>query len=226
MATCLGKSCSFDLPRLSFVNCCQFMYLVVSLLVLRAGCGISLYRFLIIAYPFTLSDSKYFTALDMKSGYHQVQVAEEHKGRTAFTAGTLVFDEFKRLPFGLYNAPATYQRLMEQCLGDMNMKICCIYLDDLIIFSDTLEQHLDRFSKVLNILRECNLKLNPKKCKFLQRKNKIRWPYSLISGVGIEADPGKIEKVRNWPTQKTADEMRQFILFAGYIGDLLKVSPR
>ena len=57
MATCLGKSCSFGLPRVPFVNCCQFMYLVVSLLVLRAGCGIWLYRFLIIAYPFTLDSS-------------------------------------------------------------------------------------------------------------------------------------------------------------------------
>ena len=95
----------------------------------------------------TLAGLKYFTVLDMKSGYHQVELLEEHKCRTAFTVGPLGFWEFNRLPFGLNNAPATYQRLMEQCLGDLNMKICAIYLDDLIIFSNTLEEHLDRLDK-------------------------------------------------------------------------------
>ena len=107
----------------------------------------------------TLSGSKYFTLLDMKSGYHQVEVLEEHKSRTAFTVGSLCFWEFNRLPFGLSNAPATYQRLMEMCLGDYNTKICAIYLDDLIIFSSTLEEHLDRLDKVLTRLKECNHKL-------------------------------------------------------------------
>ena len=73
-----------------------------------------------------LAGSKYFTVLDMKSGYHQVEVFEEHKCRTAFTVGPLGFWEFNRLPFGLNNAPATYQRLMEQCLCDPNIKICAI----------------------------------------------------------------------------------------------------
>lgn len=87
----------------------------------------------------TLSGSKYFTVLDMKSGYHQVEVLEEHKCQTAFTVGPLGFWEFNRLPFGLNNAPETYQRLMEQCLCDYNMKICAIYLDDLIIFQILLK---------------------------------------------------------------------------------------
>lgn len=82
----------------------------------------------------TLSGSTFFTVLDMKSGYHQVDVLEEHNCRTAFTVGPLGFWEFNCLPFALNNAPVTYQRLMGQCLGDLNMKICCIYLDDLIIF--------------------------------------------------------------------------------------------
>ena len=103
--------------------------------------------------PDTLSGSKYFTVLDMKSGYHQVELLEEHKCRSAFTVGPLEFWEFICLPFGLCNAPASYQRLMEQCLGDLNMKICCIYLDDLIIFSDTLEEHLERLNTVLNRLK-------------------------------------------------------------------------
>ena len=81
-----------------------------------------------------LAGSAYFSVLDMKSGYHQVEIAEEHKQRTAFTVGPLGFFEYNRLPFGLSNAPATYQRLMEDCLGELNHRICQIYLDDIIIF--------------------------------------------------------------------------------------------
>ena len=90
----------------------------------------------------TLSGSNYFSVLDMKSCYHQVEVLEEHKSRTAFTVGPVCFWEFNRLPFGLSNTQAKYQRLMKMCLEDYNMKICAIYLNDLIIFSSTLEGHL------------------------------------------------------------------------------------
>lgn len=168
----------------------------------------------------TLAGSKYFTVLDMKSGYHQVELLEEHKCRTAFTVGPLGFWEFNRLPFGLNNAPATYQRLMEQCLGDLNMKICAIYLDDLIIFSSTLEEHLDRLDQVLTRLRECNLKLSPKKCKFLQTK--VKYVGHIVSENGVEADPDKIEKVKNWPTPQNAEEVRQFTSFAGYYRRFVK----
>ena len=168
----------------------------------------------------TLAGSKYFSVLDMKSGYHQVEVLKEHKCRTAFTVGPLGFWEFNRLPFGLSNAPATYQRLIEQCLGDLNMKICAIYLDDLIIFSSTLEEHLERLDIVLRRLKECNLKLNLKKCKFLQTK--VKYVGHIVSENGVEADPEKIEKIRNWPTPKNAEEVRQFTSFAGYYRRFVK----
>ena len=77
--------------------------------------------------------------LDMKSGYHQIEIAEEHKERTTFTVGPLGFYEFNKMSFGLANAPATYQRLQEQCLGDLHLKICFIY--DLIIFSSSFQEH-------------------------------------------------------------------------------------
>ena len=168
----------------------------------------------------TLSGSKYYTVLDMKSGYHQVEVLEEHKCRTAFTVGPLGFWEFNRLPFGLNNAPATYQRLMEQCLGDLNMKICAIYLDDLIIFSNTMEEHLERLDKVLQRLKDCNLKLNPKKCKFLQTK--VKYVGHIVSENGVEADPEKLEKIRNWPIPKTSEEIHKFTSFAGYYRRFVK----
>lgn len=148
----------------------------------------------------TSSGSAFFTVLDMKSGYHQAEVLEEHKCRTAFTVGPLGFWESNRLLFGLNNAPATYQRLMEQCLGDLNMKIYCIYLDDHSIFSSSLVEHLERLDRVLKRLKECNLKLNPKKCKFLQ--GKVKYVGHIVSENGVEADPEKIDKIVFWPTPK------------------------
>lgn len=105
-----------------------------------------------------LSGNKYLSVLDMKSGYHQVEMEETHKERTAFAVGPLGFFECNRMPFGLSNAPATYQRLMEECLGDLHLRICLIYLHYLIIFSNTYEEHLHRLEQVLQRLLECNLK--------------------------------------------------------------------
>lgn len=129
----------------------------------------------------------------MKSGYHQVEVFEEHKCRTAFTVGPLGFWEFNRLPFGLNNAPATYQRLMEQCLGDLNMKICAIYLDDLIIFSNSLEQHLEILDKVLNRLKECNLSLMPRNVNSC--KPKYNMLVILYLRVALKQTPKNLTKV-------------------------------
>ena len=97
-----------------------------------------------------LSGAKWFSALDLKSGYWQVPLAEEDKCKTAFTIGPLGFWEYECMPFGLTNAPAIFQRLMEDCMGDLHLKFCLLYLDDVIIFSRTYEEHLDRlFSRNL-----------------------------------------------------------------------------
>ena len=161
-----------------------------------------------------LSGKKYFSVLDMKSGYHQVEILEEHKERTAFTVGPLGFYEFNRLPFGLSNSPATYQRLMENCLGDLHLNICFIFLDDLIIFSKTYEEHLDRLQLVFEKLRESGLKLSPKKCNLFMQK--VKYVGHIVSEEGIETDPEKVQKVLNWPTPHTPEEIRKFIGFIGY----------
>jgi transposase InsO family protein len=167
-----------------------------------------------------LGGSKYFTVLDMKSGYYQVELDENHKQYTAFTVGPLGFYEYERMPFGLSNAPATYQRLMEECLGDLHLKICVIFLDDLIIFSNTFEEHLERLEQVFKRLEESGLKLAPQKCKFF--KEKVTYVGHVVSKEGVEADPGKIEKVQNWPTPSNPEEVRQFLGFAGYYRKFVK----
>lgn len=161
-----------------------------------------------------LHGAKYFSTIDMKSGYHQVELEELHKERTAFTVGPLGFFEFNKLPFGLSNAPATYQRLMEECLGDFNMKICVIYLDDLIIFSDTYEQHLERLHLILQRLKECGIKLSSEKCFFIQRK--VKFLGHVVGENGIETDPEKVEKIKNYPIPANPDELRSFLAFCGY----------
>nr|KAG5695429.1 hypothetical protein BaRGS_033554 [Batillaria attramentaria] len=156
-----------------------------------------------------LSGSHYFSVLDMKSGYYQVEIEEEHKERTAFTVGPLGFYEYNRLPFGLTNSPATYQRLMEDILGDFHMKICLIYLDDIIIFARTYEEHKERLQKVFQRLREAGLKLAPKKCHLC--KEKVVYVGHTVSAQGIGTDPAKTEVIRDWPTPSTPEEVRRFL---------------
>ena len=107
----------------------------------------------------------------MKSGYHQ----ESHKQRTAFTVGPVGFYEFNRLPFGLVNIPVTYQTLMEEVLVNLHLDICFIYLDDLIIFSKTYEDHIDRIKRVLQRLRETLTK----EMHVLPGKREVHRSYSL-----------------------------------------------
>jgi hypothetical protein len=95
----------------------------------------------------------------------QVDIQDEHKPGTAFTVGPFGFYEYDRMGFRLTNSPATYQRLMEDCLGDLHFDICMICIDDLIIFADSYEEHLSRLKRVFQRLRENGLKLSPKKCK-------------------------------------------------------------
>ena len=117
----------------------------------------------------SLQGSQWFSSLDLKSGYWQVKMDEESKPLTAFTVGPLGFYECKRMPFGLTNAPPMFQRLMETCLGDLNLHWCIIYLDDIVIFSKDLASHLKRLKAVFQKLEEAGLKLKPSKCELFLR---------------------------------------------------------
>jgi hypothetical protein len=161
-----------------------------------------------------LSGSKYFSVLDMKSGYYQIPITDDHKQFTAFTVGALGLYEFNTLPLGLCNSPATYQRFVEDVLSELNYSICLAYLDDIIIFSNSFEEHLERLSRVFERIGTAGLKFGPKKCDFF--KTKINYIGHVVSEHGIETDPTKLEKVKNWPKPKNVDELRKFLGFAGY----------
>lgn len=100
----------------------------------------------------TLLGSKYFTKLDLRSGYWQLEIKEENKHKTAFSLSPLVFYECNRMTFGLTNDPATFQILMENCMGEMNLKQCLIFLDDILVFYSTFEEYLERLKGVFKRL--------------------------------------------------------------------------
>ena len=118
------------------------------------------------------------------------------------------------MPFGLCNAPATFQRLMERCMGDINLRDYLIYLDNIIIFSSTFEDHLDRLQAVFERLQEHNLKLKPSKCELF--KEHVSYLVHEVSEEGIHTNPSKIEAVKSWIVPKNIKDVRRFLGFTGY----------
>ncbi|KAK3505584.1 hypothetical protein QTP70_005014, partial [Hemibagrus guttatus] len=172
-----------------------------------------------------LTGSCWFSVLDLKSGYYQIEVEESDKHKTAFVC-PLGFWEFNRMPQGVTNAPSTFQRLMERCMSDIHLKEVVVFLDDLIVFSDTLEEHERRLMSVLKRLKEYGLKLSPEKCKFFQTS--VKYLGHIVSSDGVETDPDKVEVLKSWPVPKNLKELRSFLGFAGYyrrfIRDFAKIA--
>ena len=162
----------------------------------------------------SLNGSCIFTSIDLKSGYWQVELDEKSIPLTAFTVGPLGFYECVRMPFGLTNAPATFQRLMESCLGELHLNWCIIYLDDVIVFSKTPEEHIEWLEAVFKKISDAGLKLKPSKCEFF--KKRIHYLGHIVSNKGIETDPKKIEAIVKWPGPRTVHEVRKFLGFTHY----------
>ena len=130
---------------------------------------------------------------------------EESKLLVVITVGPLGFYECERMPFWLTDIPATFQKLMETCLGDLNLHWCIIYLDDIVIFSKDPASHLQRLEAVFQKLEKAGLKLKPSKCEQFQRQ--LAYLGHVISAKGVGTDEGKIEVIRNWPTPTTVTEV-------------------
>lgn len=160
-----------------------------------------------------LSGSKWFTVLDLKSGFYQLEVEPSDRPKTAFTTpfGTW---QFRRMPQGLTNSPATFQRTMEKVMAGLNLQEVITFLDDLIVFSDSLEEHEERLMKVLKRIADFGLKLSPSKCKFFQTK--VKYLGHEISAKGIQPDPDKVAAIKEWPRPQTVRELRSFLGFTGY----------
>ena len=167
-----------------------------------------------------LAGAKYFTVLDLKSGFWQVEVAEEHKERTAFTVGPLGLFECNTMPFGVTNGPATFQRLMEKAMGTLQPDKCLVYLDDIILHSSTVSEGLERLDLVFGRLANAGLKLKPSKCQFF--KKRVLYLGHIVSEAGVEVDPEKTAALKHWPVPKNVTEVRRFIGFAGFYRRYIK----
>ncbi|MGH0152770.1 UNVERIFIED_CONTAM: hypothetical protein FKN15_039155 [Acipenser sinensis] len=128
--------------------------------------------------------------------------------------------EFERMPFGLCNAPATFQRLMECCLGEQNFESLLIYLDDVIVYSPDFVSHLKHLEFVFSRLQHNGLKLKPSKCCLL--KKHVQYLGHIVSESGVQADPKKIEVVQCWSSPTTVKELRSFLGFVGYYRRYIK----
>lgn len=161
----------------------------------------------------TLSNAAWFSTFDLRSGFHQVPVNPRDVNKTTFVCHRGSF-RFPRMPFGLCNAPATFQRLMDSVLAGLNFEICLVYLDDIIVFSKDLDSHLSRLSQLLQKLREANLKLKPSKCCLLQRR--VSFLGYVVSKAGVETDPDKISAIVDWPVPQNLRQSRAFVGLCQY----------
>lgn len=166
-----------------------------------------------------LTGSKWFSVMDLKSGFYQVEMEEEDKPKTAFVT-PMGFWEFNRMPQGVTNAPSTFQRVMEKCMSSLNLKEVLVFLDNLIVFSETLEQHEERLMRVLNRLKEFGLKLSPEKCHFFRKS--VKYLGHVVSENGVEIDPDKISALTTWPRPNNIRELKSFLGFTGYYRRFIK----
>ena len=161
----------------------------------------------------TLSNAVWYSTFDLRSGFHQVPVNPRDVNKTTFVCHRGTY-RFPKMPFGLCNAPATFQRLMDTVLSGLNFEICLAYLDDIIVFSSDLKSHLTRLTQLFQKLREANLKLKPSKCCLLQKR--VTFLGYVISQNGVETDPDKIAAVVNWPIPTNLRQSRAFVGLCQY----------
>ena len=143
------------------------------------------------------------------SGYYQIEMEESYKQKFAQRE-----EVFSRMPQGITNVPSTFQRLMEKCVGEMNLREVLVFTDNLIIFSFSLEEYKQRLKCVLQQLREYGLKLAAGKCIFFQTS--VRYFGHVTSEKGVETDPEKVKSLITWPTPTNIKELQSFSGFTGY----------
>ncbi|KAB0793022.1 hypothetical protein PPYR_12642 [Photinus pyralis] len=160
-----------------------------------------------------LGHSKYYSVIDLKSGFHQIKMDKNDAPKTAFSTPTGHY-QFNRMPFGLKTAPATFQRLINNVLIGLNNQKCFVYLDDIVVHGDTLENHNIRLKEVFQRLADHNLKIEPDKCEFLRKE--VSYLGHIITDEGVKPDPNKVKAVMNYPILKTHKDIKAFLGLAGY----------
>ena len=153
-----------------------------------------------------------FSTLDVKTGYWQIQMEENSREKTAFITSEGLY-EFQVMPFGLCNAPATFQRLMQRILRSLE-DFCSVYIDDVIVFSSSIEEHLDHLKQIFARLQRVGLRLQPKKCIFGSQE--VLYLGHLVSAKGIYPNPAKTKAVMEFPVPTNVKAVRRFLGLASY----------
>lgn len=160
-----------------------------------------------------LGRCQYFTTLDLASGFYQVEMDPQDIPKTAFNVEHGHF-EFLRMPMGLKNSPSTFQRVMDNVLRGLQNSICLVYLDDIVVFSSSLQEHLENLERVFQRLRESNFKIQMDKSEFL--KLETAYLGHIITRDGIKPNPDKISAIEKYPIPNTPKEIKQFLGLLGY----------
>ena len=168
----------------------------------------------------SLAGAAHYSTFDMNSGFWQVPMSPESKQYTAFTLGSMGLYECESMPFGLCNAPPTFQWLMLNCLGELNLTYCLIYLDDVIVFSHTEEEHLERMRVIFDRLREHSLKLKPSKCEVF--RTEINYLAHHVSKKGVQPSKKNLESIPQCPPPDTYTKVKSFVGLVGHYRRLIK----
>jgi transposase InsO family protein len=166
-----------------------------------------------------LGKAKYFSCFDLASGFHQIPMNPQDSMKTAFSTPNGHY-EYKKMPFGLKNAPATFQRLMDNVLTGLQGNVCFVYLDDIVIYADSLEEHKQKLNQLFQRLREAGLSLQTDKCEFF--KKELMYLGHIISDKGVKPNPEKVKAVKLYPIPKNHKELRQFLGLVGYYRRFIK----
>lgn len=166
-----------------------------------------------------LGRATYFTTLDLASGFHQIEIEVEDIPKTAFSTEGGHY-EFRRMPFGLKNAPSTFQRVMDNVLRGLQNETCMVYLDDIIIYNTSLEEHVSKLKAIFERLRLNNFKIQLDKSEFLQKT--VQYLGHIITPDGVKPNPDKIAAVKNFPTPRNAKEIKSFLGLVGYYRKFIK----
>jgi hypothetical protein len=167
----------------------------------------------------TLAGAKYLSTLDLASGYHQIMMSAESAPLTAFTSHEGLF-EYKRMPFGLTNAPATFQRVMDSTLAGLKWKCCLVYLDDIVVFSKTFEDHIRDLESIFGRLKKAKLSLKAKKCHLCCKE--ITYLGHLITRDGIREDPEKVATIAHFQPPKDKKSLLSFLGLTGHFHKFIK----
>lgn len=166
-----------------------------------------------------LSHSCYFTTLDLASGFHQIEMDPKDAQKTAFST-PLGHYEFTRMPFGLKNAPAVFQRMMNTVLTGLQGLQCFVYLDDIVIYANSIQDHEIKLRNIFERLDKNNLKLQLDKCEFMRKE--VAYLGHVITENGVKPNPDKIQVIKNFPTPKNQKDIKSFLGLVGYYRRFIK----